>query len=244
MQQSSLSPQLIVALDFADWAATEMLVKQLDPGQCKLKVGSQLFTCLGPKVIQKLTALGFQVFLDLKFHDIPNTVAMACRAAADLGVWMINVHALGGPAMLEAAHKALSDYGANRPILIAVTMLTSMRAADLTTLGLSTPSMLDQVLRLTQLVKESGLDGVVASAQEAAAIRQAQGTSFIIVTPGIRLASADVTHSDDQHRIVTPQDAYQAGADYLVVGRPITQAADPQQAVAQILVGFRDRQSR
>lgn len=226
---------IIVALDVADWRTVETLVMQLDPRQCKLKVGFQLFTHLGPSVVQKLTALGFQVFLDLKFHDIPNTVAMACRAAADLGVWMMNVHALGGVAMLEAAHNALKDYGSDKPLLIAVTMLTSLKAADLTALGLSASSMLEQVLRLTQLTADSGLDGVVASAQEAVAIRQAQGESFVIVTPGIRLYATKSESDDDQHRIVTPQDAQQAGAHYLVVGRPITQAADPHQAVMQIL---------
>jgi orotidine-5'-phosphate decarboxylase len=231
--------KLIVALDFADWNAVESLVTQLDPRQCRVKVGHQLFTSLGPAVIQRLSALGFQVFLDLKFHDIPNTVAKACRAAADMGVWMVNVHALGGSAMLEAARTALMDYGADKPLLIAVTVLTSMDSAALTAIGLSEQPVIQQVSRLAQLTADCGLDGVVASAQEATAIRQAHGSQFIIVTPGIRLTGDKQGLSDDQQRIVTPKAACQAGADYLVIGRPITQAVAPQQVVTQLLHDLR-----
>jgi orotidine-5'-phosphate decarboxylase len=233
------SSKLIVALDFADWHAVESLVTQLDPRQCRVKVGHQLFTSLGPDVIRRLHALGFQVFLDLKFHDIPNTVASACLAAADMGVWMVNVHAAGGPAMLEAARTALMGYGTDKPLLIAVTVLTSMDTAALTAIGLPEQPVIRQVSRLAQLTADCGLDGVVASAQEATAIRQAQGDEFIIVTPGIRLTGDKQGVGDDQQRIVTPKTACQAGADYLVVGRPITQAAAPQQVVTQLLHDLR-----
>jgi orotidine-5'-phosphate decarboxylase len=235
----AVSSKLIVALDFAHWHAVESLVTQLDPGQCRVKVGHQLFTSLGPEAIRRLHALGFQVFLDLKFHDIPNTVASACLAAADMGVWMINVHAAGGPAMLEAARTALMNYGADKPLLIAVTVLTSMDSAALTAIGLPEQPVIRQVSRLAQLTADCGLDGVVASAQEATAIRQAQGSEFIIVTPGIRLSGDKQGLNDDQQRIVTPQAACQAGADYLVIGRPITQATAPQQVVAQLLHDLR-----
>ncbi|MER0169911.1 MAG: orotidine-5'-phosphate decarboxylase [Nitrosomonas sp.] len=213
-------PRIIVALDFSSAVDALQLVNRLEPRLCRLKVGKELFTTAGPQFVEKLIAKGFDVFLDLKFHDIPNTVAKACAVAVNLGVWMINVHALGGRKMMMAAREAIS----NSPTrLIAVTLLTSMDQGDLADIGLQgTPEQI--VERLAQLTKDCGLDGVVCSALEAKRLRQQLGDDFCLVTPGIR--SAD-SQSDDQMRITTPRQAILNGAHYLVIGRPITQADDP-----------------
>lgn len=223
-------PRIVVALDYASAAPALALARQLDPRQCRLKVGKELFTATGPDLVRQLTGLGFEVFLDLKFHDIPNTVASACRAAAELGVWMVNVHASGGETMLRAARAAI-DASPHKPLLIAVTVLTSMVRDDLAGIGLDIEPR-DQALRLAQLAARCGLDGVVCSAQEAAAIKAACGSSFRCVTPGIRPAGSD---AGDQARIMTPQAALAVGADDLVIGRPITGAADPAAALAAIV---------
>jgi orotidine-5'-phosphate decarboxylase len=222
-------PRVIVALDFADGKAALGLADRLDPAQCRLKVGKELFTAEGPALVQELVRRGFGVFLDLKFHDIPNTVAAACRTAAGLGVWMLNVHASGGRTMLEAARDAVGSHP-GAPKLIAVTLLTSMTDRDLADVGL-TGSSVDVVRRLALLAKSAGFDGVVCSGQEAAPLRSACGSAFCLVTPGIRPAA---TRVDDQMRVMTPRDALAAGSDYLVIGRPITQAADPVAALAAI----------
>lgn len=222
-------PKIIVALDYATADAASALVARLDPQLCKLKVGKELFTAAGPAWVEHLVGLGYGVFLDLKFHDIPHTVAQACKAAAALGVWMVNVHALGGRAMMTAAREALENTP-NRPKLIAVTVLTSMGANDLADLGISeAPHQL--VRRLARLARNCKLDGVVCSAQEATMLRQEQGPDFCLVTPGIRPANAA---KDDQNRVMTPADALRAGSNYLVIGRPITQAPDPLQALQGI----------
>lgn len=222
-------PKIIVALDFAAQEDALALVDRLDPRLCRLKVGKEMFTACGPVLVETLIQRGFEVFLDLKFHDIPNTVASACKAAARLGVWMVNVHALGGRRMMEAARESLEG-SASRPKLIAVTVLTSMGQADLNELGIQGEPR-ETVLRLAKLAQSSGLDGVVCSAQEAQPLRQELGTDFCLVTPGIRPANAA---QDDQVRIVTPVEAIRLGSDYLVIGRPITQAADPLQVIQQI----------
>lgn len=222
-------PRVIVALDYASAEPALALAARLDPKACRVKVGKELFTAAGPTLVTQLAARGFDVFLDLKYHDIPNTVASACKAAAGLGAWMINVHASGGSAMMRAAREALSGV-TNPPLLIAVTVLTSMSDEDLRELGQNEPAP-QLVERMARLTQASGLDGVVCSAQEAALLRKACGANFKLVTPGIRLADAG---KDDQKRIVTPAAAVAAGADYLVVGRPITQAADPLAALARI----------
>lgn len=221
-RDTSNDPKIIVALDYPDVRAALDMAVRLDPALCRVKVGKELFTAAGPALVETLVARGFGVFLDLKFHDIPNTVASACKAAARLGVWMMNVHAAGGRAMMQAAKDALAE-GVSRPKLIAVTVLTSMAQADLADIGMK-GSPGDAVLRLARLAQDAGLDGVVCSAQEAKALRAACGAGFSLVTPGIRLADAA---QDDQKRIMTPRAAVDAGADYLVIGRPITQAADP-----------------
>lgn len=222
-------PKVIVALDYASVAEASALVARLEPNSCRLKVGKELFTAAGPAFVEQLVGAGFGVFLDLKFHDIPNTVAAACRAAANLGVWMLNVHALGGRAMMSAAREAVAA-GPHRPKLIAVTVLTSMGASDLAEVGVA-GSPAEAVTRLARLTRDCGLDGVVCSAREAAALRAACGDDFLLVTPGIRPASAAV---GDQVRIATPGDAIKNGASYLVIGRPITQAPDPLRALEQI----------
>ena len=222
-------PRIIIALDYATREAAQDLVQRLDPAQCKLKVGKELFVAAGPDFVARLIDQGYQVFLELKFHDIPNTVAAACRAAARLGVWMMNVHALGGRAMLQAAREALEN-SPTRPHLIAVTLLTSMQDADLAELGIAGTAQ-QNVLRLAQLTQDCGLDGVVCSAREVSALRQALGQEFLLVTPGIRPAQAE---RGDQARVATPHDAIQNGSSYLVIGRPITQAADPLAALAAV----------
>lgn len=221
--------KIIVALDFADAASALALVARLDPALCRLKVGKELFTVAGPELVRVLVARGFEVFLDLKFHDIPNTVAAACRAAAGLGVWMLNVHASGGRRMMTAAQQALADMP-QRPRLIAVTVLTSMSAEDLVEVGVSDVPA-DQVLRLARLSHACKLDGVVCSAQEAAMLRADLGADFRLVTPGIRPAG---TEMGDQRRVMTPAEALRAGATDLVIGRPVTAAADPLAALKQI----------
>ncbi|MDT8311429.1 MAG: orotidine-5'-phosphate decarboxylase [Methylophaga sp.] len=222
-------PKIIVALDYPDAAAALQLAGQLDPQQCRLKVGKELFTRSGPTVVEGLQQRGFQIFLDLKYHDIPNTVAKACAAAADLGVWMINVHTLGGSAMMLAAREALTDHP-QAPLLIGVTLLTSMNQQTFTEIGLS-GSIESTVLNLAQMAADSGLDGVVCSAQETPTLRATLGDNFKLVTPGIRPVGSA---ADDQHRTVTPSAALQAGSHYLVIGRPITQAADPLAALTTI----------
>jgi orotidine-5'-phosphate decarboxylase len=224
-----MDTKIIVALDYPDQADALKLVQQLDPSLCRLKVGKQLFTAAGPRFVEDLVKRGFPVFLDLKFHDIPTTVGLACAAAANLGVWMMNVHALGGGAMLRAARAALGD-AADRPKLIAVTLLTSMGEVDMREIGLQdTPQA--AVLRLARLTQTNGLDGVVCSAQEATMLKQELGKVFNLVTPGIRPATAEV---GDQHRVMTPAAALAAGSDYLVIGRPITHAPDPLAALLAI----------
>lgn len=220
---------VIVALDFESADAALAFAARLDPAQCRVKVGKELFTASGRSLVEALVARGFQVFLDLKFHDIPNTVAHACKMAAELGVWMVDVHASGGRRMMAAAAEAVAPYS-QRPLLIGVTVLTSMEAADLAEIGVTVPPD-EQVLRLATLARDSGLDGVVSSAQEATRLRAALGEGFKLVTPGIRLADAV---ADDQRRVMTPSAAVKAGADYLVIGRPITRAADPLAVLAAI----------
>ena len=222
IRSSPHDPRVIVALDFPDASSALALVDRLHPAACRLKVGKALFTAAGPVLVERLVNRGFAVFLDLKYHDIPTTVANACRAAAALGVWMVNVHALGGRGMMEAAREAL-DSEARPPLLIAVTVLTSLNAADLVALGVAgTPR--EAAARLAHLAQSCGLDGVVCSAQEAAKLRRELGAGFCLVTPGIR--PADAGHHDQQ-RVMTPRAAIESGADYLVIGRPITLAPDP-----------------
>ncbi len=222
-------PKIIVALDYPEAQAALELVSRLDPALCRLKVGKELFTSAGPKIVEQCMQRGFEVFLDLKFHDIPNTTAQACKVASNLGVWMVNVHAMGGRKMMETAREALAN-SSRPPKLIAVTILTSMAQEDLAGIGITaTPA--DMVLRLATLARESGLDGAVCSAQEAALLRQRCGEKFCLVTPGIRPADAA---ADDQSRIMTPAAALQNGSNYLVIGRPITKAADPLLALQKI----------
>lgn len=216
-------PRIIVALDYPNATAALAMVDRLSPELCRLKVGKELFTRSGPELVRGIVGRGFDVFLDLKFHDIPNTVAQACRAAADLGVWMMNVHAQGGRKMMTAAHAALNECGERRPLLIAVTILTSLGAEDLAEVGLS-GAPADNVLRLATLARDCDLDGVVCSPQEAATLNRALGAGFRLITPGVRPAGSA---QDDQRRVMTPADAIAAGASYLVIGRPITQAPDP-----------------
>ena len=230
MSHSQTTSPVIVALDFPSEKETMQLVERLDPGLCRLKVGKELFTRCGPALVKQLVDKNFDVFLDLKYHDIPNTVAKACEAAAELGVWMLNVHALGGEKMMAAAREAVSRKGAEAPLLIAVTWLTSSGQDELDALGLNTTPQ-QMVSRLAGMTQNAGLDGVVCSAQEAPLLRQEMKEDFLLVTPGIRLADAE---KDDQCRVVTPQKAVQDGASYLVIGRPITQADDPCQVLARI----------
>jgi orotidine-5'-phosphate decarboxylase len=225
-----IDPRVIVALDMASADAALEMARRLDPKRCRVKVGKELFTSGGPLLTARLRALGFEVFVDLKFHDIPNTVAAACRAAAADGAWMVDVHACGGRRMMEAAREALEAFSP-RPLLVAVTVLTSLDAADLAETGV-TGSPEAQVLRLASLARASGLDGVVCSPREAAMLRAECGPQFVLVTPGVRPATAA---ADDQARIATPAQAVAAGSHYLVIGRPITQARDPVAALASIV---------
>ena len=232
----SPGPRVIVALDFPDMMSAFGLAARLDPAVCAVKVGKELFTAAEAGLVRELVRRGFRVFLDLKFHDIPNTVAQACAAATRLGVWMIDVHAAGGEAMLAAARDAVAktaaEEGRTPPLLIAITVLTSLGADDLAATGIAGTAEA-QVLRLARLAQTCGLDGVVCSAQEAAMLRAACGADFKLVTPGIRPAGAD---AHDQARVMTPEGAIAAGADYLVIGRAITGAADPLRALRDINV--------
>ena len=225
---------ILVALDYADKRAALTLVDKLDPAMCRLKVGKEMFTLFGPQLVTDIHDRGFELFLDLKFHDIPNTVAKAVAAAAELGVWMVNVHASGGLAMMQAAKKALLPYGDDAPLLIAVTVLTSMSDADLKLLGINVPAF-EHVKRLAGLTHQAGLDGVVCSAQEATILKATFGQDFKLITPGIRPVGSD---AGDQHRVMTPPQAIAAGSDYLVVGRPITQASDPLAALKSIIASL------
>ncbi|MFQ3191758.1 MAG: orotidine-5'-phosphate decarboxylase [Paraglaciecola sp.] len=228
-------PKVVVALDFAQLIKAEAFVDKLDPKLCRLKVGKEMFTHFGPSFVTSLVNKKFDVFLDLKFHDIPNTVAKACQAAADLGVWMVNVHASGGPKMMEYARESLDKYAANKPLLIAVTVLTSMEHQQLIAIGInSTPEQ--HVLKLAKLTHDCDLDGVVCSAQEAKLLKSSFSKysytkDFKLVTPGIR---PEGSAKGDQIRVMTPKEAIQAGSDYLVIGRPITQSADPLNTIIEI----------
>lgn len=230
-----LPPRLIVAMDYDNSSDCLAMARQLDPQYCRLKVGKELFTAAGPAVVEQLMALGFEVFLDLKFHDIPNTTAAAVKAAANLGVWMVNVHASGGERMLRAAREGLEQVRGPRPLLIGVTVLTSMDASDLRALGVERMPA-EQVAQLALLSQRCGLDGVVCSAQEASLLRDQLGQNFCLVTPGIRPADAP---ADDQRRTMTPVEAMAAGSNFLVIGRPITRASDPAavcRSIAESLV--------
>lgn len=231
--------RLIVALDFATADEARAFIARVTPAQCRLKVGLELFTAAGPAFVTELAGRGFDVFLDLKFHDIPNTVAQACARAAGLGVWMLNVHTLGGRRMLEAAREAV-DKAARRPLLIGVTMLTSHEAREVKEVGL-TGDMGAQVERLTALAADTGLDGVVCSPLEAARLRRRFDAPFALVTPGIRPAGSE---RQDQRRTLTPGEAVAQGADYLVVGRPVTRAADPSTALSEIAQEIRTAEGR
>jgi len=236
MIEVAREPRIIVALDYPAAAPALDLVSALDPASCRLKVGKEMFTRLGPAFVEQLVGRGFDVFLDLKFHDIPNTVAAACAAAADLGVWMINLHASGGRKMMVTARERLESLS-HRPLLIAVTVLTSLGEKDIAEVGfVGAPA--DNVVRLARLTRESGLDGIVCSPLEAAEVRPLVGRDFLLVTPGVRPASAA---RDDQQRVMTPLDALNNGADMLVIGRPITAADDPQASLERIqreIAGF------
>lgn len=222
---------LIIALDFDNQNKALELVEKLNPATCSLKIGSEMFTLYGPSFVKQLIKQNFKVFLDLKFHDIPNTVANACKAAADLGVWMMNVHASGGMQMMEAAYHAIQGFGSDRPLLIAVTVLTSFSDDALSSIGIN-HSSLTHVSQLALLAKNSGLDGVVSSAHEVKKIKEQCGSDFITVTPGIRLAH---DCNDDQYRIMTPQLALSEGTDYLVIGRSITRSSNPSETILNIL---------
>ena len=218
--------KIIIAFDFNDIGTALSFALQLDPKKCRIKVGKELFTSAGPKLVERFVGMGFDVFLDLKFHDIPNTVAKACATAAELGVWMVNVHASGGRSMMTAAREAIDQYE-KKPLLIGVTVLTSLSESDLNEVGLDgTPEQ--AVNRLARLAQSAGLDGVVCSPLETTMLRESCGNDFMLVTPGVRPAGSS---QDDQTRIMTPEDAIKSGADYLVIGRPITQAENPAEAL-------------
>lgn len=227
---SNVASPIVVALDYPTSAQAIEMAKQLDSSKCRVKVGKELFTASGPAIIEQLHKLNFDVFLDLKFHDIPNTCAGAVAAAAELGVWMVNVHASGGERMMAAAAEAIANKN-NKPLLIAVTVLTSMEQSDLTGIGLDV-SPQQQVERLAKLSKQSGMDGVVSSAQEIGLIKELCGQNFLTVTPGIRPVGSD---AEDQRRIMTPEQAVNAGGDYMVIGRPITKAENPQKVCLDII---------
>lgn len=221
---------VVVALDYHERDKALAFVDKIDPRDCRLKVGKEMFTLFGPQLVRDLQQRGFDVFLDLKFHDIPNTTTRAVAAAADLGVWMVNVHASGGARMMAAARDALAPFGKDAPLLIAVTVLTSMETSDLRDLGV-TLSPAEHAERLARLTQQCGLDGVVCSAQEAVRFKQVFGTAFKLVTPGIRPAGSE---AGDQRRIMTPEQALSAGVDYMVIGRPVTQSVDPAQTLKDI----------
>ena len=225
-----MTSKIIVALDYEKEAEALALVDQIDPSLCRLKVGKEMFTTLGINFVKQLHQRNFDVFLDLKYHDIPNTVARAVRSAADLGVWMVDLHASGGLRMMEEAKRILEPYGKDVPLLIAVTVLTSMEDLDLLQIGINASPM-EQVLRLAHLTQRAGLDGVVCSPQEVEILRNACGVEFKLVTPGIRPIGADF---GDQRRVMTPTAAIRAGSDYLVIGRPITKADNPAEVLRSI----------
>ena len=222
--------RIIIALDYNNAGEALAFAKTVSPEACRLKVGKELFTAGGPALVQQLVAMGFDIFLDLKFHDIPNTVAQAVKASAELGVWMVNVHASGGERMMRAAKEALAEYKEKAPLLIAVTVLTSMDEEELAATGVQQP-LQQHVLHLAKLAQSSGLDGVVCSAQEANALRAQLGSDFCLVTPGIRPEGSD---AQDQTRVMTPIQAVAAGSDYLVMGRPIRQSSDPVATLSAI----------
>jgi len=228
-EPKTADPKVIVALDFSSADEALNLARRLDPAQCRVKVGKELFTRAGPALVEQLQQMDFELFLDLKYHDIPNTTAQACRAAAELGVWMVNVHALGGRRMMEAAREAVAN-SHHQPLLIAVTILTSLDGPELAEVGLAGEPV-DNVVRLARLAEASGMDGVVCSPREVSTLREIVAADFRLVTPGVRPAGAAV---GDQKRITTPGDAIRLGSSYLVVGRPITQAEDPLAALANI----------
>ncbi len=223
-------PKVIVALDFDNKETALQLVEKLEPTQCKLKVGKEMFTLFGPEFVKVLVGKGFDIFLDLKFHDIPNTVAKACKAAAELGVWMVNVHASGGLEMMQKAKQAISQSNNPKTKLIAVTVLTSMDAAQLEQVVPGTDPV-EHVNKLASLTYQAGLDGVVCSAQEAASLRESFSEEFLLITPGIRPTGSDI---GDQKRVMTPEMAIKAGVSYLVMGRPITQSANPHETLVEI----------
>ncbi|WP_313021030.1 orotidine-5'-phosphate decarboxylase [Atlantibacter hermannii] len=229
--RSTTASPIVVALDYDNRDKALAFVDRIDPQDCRLKVGKEMFTLFGPQLVRDLQSRGFDVFLDLKFHDIPNTTAKAVAAAAELGVWMVNVHASGGARMMQAARDALTPFGKDAPLLIAVTVLTSMEASDLADIGI-TLSPAEHAERLARLTQQCGLDGVVCSAQEAVRFKSELGRSFQLVTPGIRPEGSE---AGDQRRIMTPQQAQQAGVDYMVIGRPITQSTNPSQTLRDIL---------
>ena len=230
-----MTSKIIVALDYEKESDALALVDQIDPSLCRLKVGKEMFTTLGMNFVKQLHQRNFDVFLDLKYHDIPNTVARAVRSAADLGVWMVDLHASGGLRMMEEAKRILEPYGKDAPLLIAVTVLTSMEDLDLLQIGINASPM-EQVLRLAHLTQRAGLDGVVCSPQEVEILRNACGEDFKLVTPGIRPIGADF---GDQRRVMTPTAAIRAGSDYLVIGRPITKANNPVEVLRSINVSIR-----
>nr|WP_279078199.1 orotidine-5'-phosphate decarboxylase [Hafnia alvei] len=230
-QANAITSPILVALDYADKNAALAFVDNIDPRDCRLKVGKEMFTLFGPQFVRELQQRQFEIFLDLKFHDIPNTAAHAVAAAADLGVWMVNVHASGGARMMTAAREALLPFGKDSPLLIAVTVLTSMEAEDLRGIGIEL-SPADYAERLALLTKECGLDGVVCSAHEATRLKASCGQAFKLVTPGIRPAGSS---AGDQRRIMTPVEAAKAGVDYMVIGRPITQSPEPAETLREIL---------
>ena len=225
-----MTNKIIVALDYEKESDALALVDQIDPSLCRLKVGKEMFTTLGMNFVKQLHQRNFDVFLDLKYHDIPNTVARAVRSAADLGVWMVDLHASGGLRMMEEAKRILEPYGKDAPLLIAVTVLTSMEDLDLLQIGINA-SLMEQVLRLAHLTQRAGLDGVVCSPQEVEILRNACGEDFKLVTPGIRPIGSDF---GDQRRVMTPAAAIRSGSDYLVIGRPITQAENPAEVLRSI----------
>ena len=226
---TDLGPRIIIALDYPNEASAWQLIDQLDAKMCRLKIGKEMFTRLGPDFVRKVIDKGFDVFLDLKYHDIPNTVAAACEAGADLGVWMMNVHAAGGRKMMETAANRLAKFQ-SRPLLIAVTILTSLSADEVAEIGYP-GSPQENVSRFAELTESSGLDGVVCSPLEAGVLRGERSADFRLVTPGVRPAAASM---DDQTRVMTPGNAMRAGSDFLVIGRPITAAENPLESLIAI----------